>query len=397
MASYRGPSSRSGASTFDRIMALNARRPEEDEFNDTPVSAGRASGVSTDFMEMQDRQEAEKARLAMTPGVVRGGSTATRPQADSPLNVGASTRFTRFGDTYSYDPIAAGEQAGRVEAAGQSALQDQRFSDLRRVPGIDERQATRLVYDQGDVLSQPDPRDTRARVADYTRTPTRGRAADAIAAGANPGLFNDLRPSGDQMPVAPVRGQPEYFDVFEKEEGIRSRYNMQEREHMTRAQLEAERRMDERADAVERRAAQSQVSGRRGEMQRVLSRRPRTGQYVDPLTRQPDEAQFNEAMTNFRADSTETAGALRAAQEHLDLLTGGPARKPTPAASRQPSVLSPAVRPDSLELESDATEIVQGAPGSRQQPTPKLVQWARGDSAKKAYLAERGYDVSRIP
>lgn len=80
---------------------------------------------------------------------------------------------------------------------------------------------------------------------------------------------------------------------------------------------------ERRAGAVERRAAQSQLGATRREMQGVLAKRPKATQYVaDPLTKELDKPAFDEALTNWRADSTSTAGALKDAQDYVKSLTG---------------------------------------------------------------------------
>lgn len=68
---------------------------------------------------------------------------------------------------------------------------------------------------------------------------------------------------------------------------------------------------------LERGSAEGKVSGLRREMQGVLRNRPKSASYRNPLTFQPDIAEFNAALGNWRADSTETADALKRAQADL--------------------------------------------------------------------------------
>lgn len=234
---YAGPSRRydvPAASTFDRVMALGGRTNGYGGSPGAGASYGAgARGIDTDLIQMQAREEAEQARLAMAPGVTRGGSTATISDPTSPLNRSASRQFTSGGQSYSFDPTSAAETEGRSAATAQTEADKVRHQALLNTPGITPRQATRLVYGRGDILDS-DPTEIRDALAAFTRQPTREGAARAVERGANPNQFPDRFTevrrgrNGFELPQQPMRGDPEYFDTLRQEEAIRTQGTMDE-------------------------------------------------------------------------------------------------------------------------------------------------------------------------
>lgn len=129
--------------------------------------------------------------------------------------------------------------------------------------------------------------------------------AKARAAAINPSLAdNFLFPKADPFALIAARQAAS--------EGARDERD-DRRQHET----------DVRAARVDRRHAE-------GEFASMLRRRPRQAQHVDPLTRMADTAAFNEAMTDWRADSSARADRVGEAQSALDELLG--ARAPAPGA-----------------------------------------------------------------
>lgn len=210
------------------------RQAKNDEFAHALELASQGQSVSRDWGNAVARNEANqtamdagRARLAMTPGVSRGGSTATHSVADSPLMQGSSSEFSQFGENYSYDPIVAAEQEGRSSGTATATAEQTRYDALQKIPGVKPRDAAKIVYG----LTQPDPNDPmHTALATYLRTPTRETAAAAVQLGASLNQFPDRfgRIKQDAMggelperPVAPVFGSSEYFDAIQKEEDIR--------------------------------------------------------------------------------------------------------------------------------------------------------------------------------
>lgn len=76
------------------------------------------------------------------------------------------------------------------------------------------------------------------------------------------------------------------------------------------------------AASADVRAARTEARQAETDYNAMLRRKPRAGQFVDPLTRMPDEGGYNVAMEDWRADSTEKAGAREDTKRALsDLLT----------------------------------------------------------------------------
>lgn len=105
--------------------------------------------------------------------------------------------------------------------------------------------------------------------------------------------------------------------------------------------LEAAKAAVERAGGKEAKAtvaaATREARDRRREMQSVLARRPRLSQFKDMGGLDRDA--YEEALTNWRADSTERQGAADDAAADLRALVPGlhPVIEPTPAATGNPA------------------------------------------------------------
>lgn len=180
----------------------------------------------------QTSSEAGRARLAMTPGVSRGGAVNMRSTANSPVMTNSAQSFSQFGQDYSYDPIVAGETEGTARAAGEVAGDRTRYDALQRIPGVSQRDARRIVYGRSGVLDEPDasdPNDMHTALAAYLQDPSIERAAHAVQVGASPGQFpSSVMFKHDNRTLtrpadAPVQGTPEYYDMLQKDEDIRTR------------------------------------------------------------------------------------------------------------------------------------------------------------------------------
>lgn len=225
---FNGPGGDYSAPLRDRYSRVLQLAQDAEEGRVSP-RAGGSSRIDTSLVEQGDRDDAERERLAMTPGVREGGSTATIAQSDSPLNVGASRSFERFGDTYSYDPTAAAEEVGSVEATKAAASDRTRYDALQKMPGFSPRQAARLVYGRGDVI---DTDESRKALADYVREPSRDTAATAIERGASPyavPFTQGFDPTGAER-ARP--GTQAYLDMelkkFREEESLRAERSQRE-------------------------------------------------------------------------------------------------------------------------------------------------------------------------
>jgi len=102
----------------------------------------------------------------------------------------------------------------------------------------------------------------------------------------------------------------------------------------------------ERERASERRAARARVDATRREMHGVLRARPKESQYLDRMTFRPDTVAMNEALGNWRSDSTETADAVKSAQAELSSLL-----PVEPGAGTQPPQKPVEVRDAELKAE----------------------------------------------
>lgn len=131
------------------------------------------------------------------------------------------------------DPIEAARTVGRAKAAAEGAASRQRFNDVLNTGLVNQRQATRLVYGEGDILDV-DPLDVRTAQSRYMLDPTRERAASAVSVGADPRQFPDRflpvrrNRAGEEQPLTPLRGMPEYLQMLRDEDRIRTEGNMEE-------------------------------------------------------------------------------------------------------------------------------------------------------------------------
>lgn len=353
---FRGPSR--GIDTSVLLTPYNLQREQEQTAFDRAMQqaemaqrASRSMGGSWNRIQDDNRaNEAGQARLAMTPGVREGGAASRwgMSVADSPALQPRS--FNQYGKSYSYDPAMDATAQGEGEAVKQSTAEQTRVAALARVPGISSSMASRMVYGRSGVLDpEGNASEMRQRIAEYIQNPSREAAARAIQAGANLNQFPDRfarvqqDPQGGELPIrpeAPIEGTPEWYDMKRKLGTIET--DQYQREADIRARAAA---VSPAVDRTERRMAENDVNARRREMQTTLRVRPRQSQYQTE-TRQPDKPAFDLAMQNFRADSTATAEAVRAAQEHLRALTGeGPletAPAAGPTATQEPQKEAPA-------------------------------------------------------
>lgn len=91
------------------------------------------------------------------------------------------------------------------------------------------------------------------------------------------------------------------------------------------------------AEPSEVRAARTEARQAETDYNAMLRRKPREGQFVDPLTRLPDEAGYSVAMEDWRADSTEKAGARTDTRRTLNELLG-PTVEPGSEEARQEAI-----------------------------------------------------------
>lgn len=70
------------------------------------------------------------------------------------------------------------------------------------------------------------------------------------------------------------------------------------------------------------RTARSELRGAESAFRATMGQRPRQRQFVDPVSGLPDKPAFEQAMQNWRADSTYAAGRRQQASEELEGLTG---------------------------------------------------------------------------
>lgn len=186
----------------------------------------RDLAASIERVDAQKRSsDATRERLAMTPGVSRGGSTSTRSVADSPLMQGSSQRFDAGGETYSYDPMAAAEEEGTASGVREGAADTQRVANLQRIPGVRAEDAQKMVY--GHAMFD-DSSELHAALGRYAADRTQANMAAAVAAGASLNEFANVEfdpRTGRAMNRAepPVEGTQGYLDAKQAEEDIRVR------------------------------------------------------------------------------------------------------------------------------------------------------------------------------
>ena len=204
------------------------------------ASQSREFAASLERVDAERRSsDTEKARLAMTPGVTRGGSTSTRSVADSPLMQGATQRFDIGGQTYSYDPIAAGEQEGAAAGAKTTSADAARYQALQKIPGIRPRDAAKMVYGR-TLYDDQDASEMNQAVSRYAGDKTQENYQRALQTGARANEFQGM-PRFDpktgravEQPMAPVPGTPEY-DAFQQRQMDMAE---QEREKVVRLQAQ---------------------------------------------------------------------------------------------------------------------------------------------------------------
>ncbi len=366
------------ASTFDRVLALTGGS----RYGGTPgggAGGGGPRAIDTSYQDEQDRAEAANARLAMTPGVVRGGTTDTYDDPTSIVPRSAAQHFTSGGDDYSYDPIAAATIQGQSQATAQVEADKLRYKALQNTAGITQRQAARLVYGRGDILDS-DPTEIRTAIAKYTRDPSRELAAEAIQVGAPAGQFperyQDVRmgPSGrgemslslqNRYDAAPLEMQQ-----FGEQEAIRTRANMAE------AQYKDTLRDDPMA-TIRKNAQQARLA-----LDEARKDSPRPSKVPPTILGTDAKGRStmipNPAFQKAVADSTAyDRSTVRPLADRFQALSAG---APDAGTSAAPAATAPA------------------ATGARGRvPSQTLVEWAKGDASKKKHLADLGYDVSGVP
>lgn len=381
---YSGPRRRyevpDQQSVLDRVMALGGNRANT--YGGSPVAAGnggRPVSIDTSYQDEQDRMDAGRARLAMTPGVVQGGSTATYEDPHSPLNQSDSTHFSQFGEDYSYDPTAAAAVQGRSEATAQNEADKVRYNALMTTAGITPRQAARLVYGRGDILDT-DPTELRTALAQYERDPSRDTAASAITVGASPSQFpdrfQDVRrgPSGSGEMALPLQNRydaaPLEMQQFGEQEAIRTRANMAEAQYRDTLR-------DDPSATLRKNAQQARLA-----LDEARKDGPRPSKIPTQILGTDAKGRAalvpNPAYTKAVADSAAyDQSTVRPLTDRFQALSAGSTA--APASTRATDGATPAATSRKLP------------------PSDTLVQWAKGDANKKAHLAQLGYDVSGIP
>lgn len=76
--------------------------------------------------------------------------------------------------------------------------------------------------------------------------------------------------------------------------------------------------------AADERSARSELRGAESAFRATMGQRPQQRQFVDPISGLPDKPAYEQAMQNWRADSTYAAGRREQASEELTRLTGRP-------------------------------------------------------------------------
>lgn len=330
------------------------QQEKERQFDDAlrVASSARAPSRAPETMPLPAMHPAEA--MAGAPGRNRA-NVMDSPVFDQNHTGGPTSR------TWDFGPNPA-ELEGQTAATAQLSADKTRYQGLQNIPGITPKMAARMVYGRSGVMDEPEPDQMRSAMAEYLRNPTRESAARAVQIGVDANKFPDRflsvrrDPKGGELPLHPdplVRGTPEYEAAFDREEGIRAKYNMQEREITARNQ--------ERDDfRTERRNAATDVNARTREFQSALRTRPKPSQFADPLTRQVDQRNYDEAVTNFKADSAETANALQQAHDHLRMLSGDSPVVPDPRPTRRGApTAAPASPPGGNTSQSDQADLAQ--------------------------------------
>lgn len=371
---YSGPGR--GIDTAAILLPYNLRRQEEETAFDRSMrqaeQANRASSIMGESIArnqaQQERTEAGRAELAMTPGVSQGGvSSWNRPSvADSPALQPRS--FQRYGQSYTYDPTGAATVQGAAEATRQTTAESQRLENLKKVPGITPTMAARIVYGRTG-MEDPEGEKTALRTAlgAYLANPSREAAVAAVQAGA------DLNPFMDKFlrdePRVPVRGTPEYMAMrqqeLEQEDAISERARAASDERSLRAQR-----------ATEMRSARTGLRVAEGAVRSVSNQRPSINEsrYRNPDFT-PDSATFNIDLNRWRADSTLAADNVTEAQDYLQQLiqpqegagtaarssgvSWPPGGRSSPGAAPAPQGAAPAGRPDEAMMAQDAQNAIR--------------------------------------
>lgn len=179
--------------------------------------------------------------------------------------------------------------------------EQQRRQELARKKAEDERikQATEALFRGGDVTPE--------------------LAGAAITAGVSPTVVGSAqmfgrRQEGPQEPVLTV--QPYLGGTARMKDGVFDSWVIrppQEREAPTGP------------TPSDIRTARSELRGAESGFRATMGQRPQQRQFVDPVSGLPDAPAFEQAMKNWRADSTYAAGRRQQASEELAGLTGRPA------------------------------------------------------------------------
>lgn len=125
-------------------------------------------------------------------------------------------------------------------------------------------------------------------------------------------------------------------------------------------------------------AAQAQLDKQQAAVRSVLARRPRQSQYADPMTRMVDTPAFDEAMNNWRTDSTDARGSLQRAQDALNEM-----QSRAPKASATGGGRSGGGRPVAQQTSATTLKPVNDATRQKAKQDPAFAKWLR----------DRGYDV----
>ena len=367
-------------SRYDRVMQLM----QDDAARRALPRSGGGGRIDTSLLERDDERDRVRQQLAMTPGVRSGGSTATRPQSDSPLNVGSSNSFERFGETYSYDSQAAAEDVGSTEATKEAAAQRTRYAALQKMPGLSPREASRLVYGRGDQI---DTDESRRVLAEFVRQPSRDTAASAVASGVSP--LSLVYTSGANFesaigarPLAPVPGTAEYRAM--KADELAQRAEQEQRMIELRAKLTAENRP----------AVKSRTYRYVGDDKKVHVVDLDTGKEISesPTAVRPSTSDANEKTLR----SLTPPVALTPVSKPGWRDTHWPGNRNAGATPTVAPVVPPVQgTPDDLSDDAIAGFIGGDAPAGAggKRPSAQQLAQAKKDAGYKAWLVSKGYTV----
>lgn len=257
------------------------QRQKQSEFDQAMEQARMNASVSSQFGENVRAQrqsvaqdEAAQREAAMSAGVTEGmggGRDSQYSVADSPMMRSDSKSFKAGGKDYSYSAVAAGKQKGRAEAEAQNTADTTRFDALRKIPGVGDKGAARMVY--GRAYEEADKNAQSKLLSDYIRNPSREAAAAYVESGGPGAPFPDelfKRQHENELQYrepGPQYGTEEYFANWQK---------MQGEKEGSQSRLLDQRSQDRQREAQMR---PDKFSFRTDDMGRVIAMDPEDGSW----------------------------------------------------------------------------------------------------------------------